>query len=1214
MRITALCAMAVLIGAGSALAQTGAASVQGTVKDPSAAVIPAARVSLTHVETTRKYETVSNGVGFFMFPTAQAGNYTLAVEAPGMETWQGTLVLQVGQTATVEPVLKVGSSATLVTVAVEATPLVTDANGTLATVIERERIDQLPQNGRLVSNLIAATTPGLEAGGGYGNDKPRVYGMRFGAMEFTQDGATLTNRDVGTMIGRPPGLDTIGEFRVETNNSSAKLSRPATAMLSTRSGTNVIHGALFETARNNSVGLARRRQDYYQKPPHLVRNEFGFSMGGPVIIPKLYNGKNRTFIFGAWEAFKSESASTISTTMPTMEMRGGNFDGLVSSTGRRSVLYDPWTTDKDWQRTPYPGNIIPINKLSPIAKYLYSVTPAPTQAGVNPLVSANFFGLSPTSRTDHTETFRVDHRLSAKDQIFGRYSYGHRFQRYRRDAASNGSPITLDNSANIETAMFENHSGAFSWTRIISPRFFSETVFATSAEDNELSLPKTINQGNLAEKLGFPNPWEYPGLPDFRDTGFSMWYQGMRWRNNITQVFSLDQNFTNIRGRHEIQFGGRMRIEKLNVLTDHETTQGLHSFNSYGTALYDPKTGATGGVLANTGHDSANMFLGVMGSMSVRFAHDWYNLRSKEYGFYIQDNWKVSPRLTLNMGLRWELNPAIREKDNQLTGFDLKTQSIVNGTSLDKMYELGTTSPAIVKSFVGAGAKFATPSEVGLPENFVNSNYADFNPRIGFAYRMFSGRNTTVIRGGYSLFGFPVPLRSFNVRMGRNPPLTATIAYNISSAAQSPDGLPNYGLRSTPMIIGGTNSRNYLDPNGPQAIPVGGYNVYFFNPDQPTTRSHQVNITIERPLWKNTVFRGSFTGTRGFNLDQYYNNNPNPPDYVWLKNTGLPLPTGANSSVARRTYAYGDLAEFRKTGNSSYNGLQAGIEHRFSRGYAFNAFYVMANSYGTVTEQENNEYSFNNPEYYYVNGTVPSDFDQRNRLLNYRRDPSIPKHRARFNWLIDLPFGRGKKFASRANGFVDRVIGGWQFAGIGTMRSNYFQLPITNWGPLDKVEVYGKKYPIQDCRSGVCYDGYLWYNGYISPNRINSYDAQGKPNGVMGVPTDYKPSHQPINTANDTNVVDVPMKTGNPIRIAVNDPIHPWRNLVKLGPMTFQMDSSLFKRIPINERFSLRFNADFFNVLNNPGLSQPNTTTGILTTQNSANGARALQLTLRLLW
>jgi hypothetical protein len=1212
-RSTTAVAVLFVSSAAALLAQTGAATVQGSVKDPSGALVPRVRISLTHQQTGRTFQTASNSAGLYVFPAVQPGDYTLRAESPGMETWQGRFVLPVGQTATVDVALKLASTASQVTVVVDAAPLITDANGTIANVVERERIDQLPLNGRFFANLVVATTEGVEPGAGYGNDKPRVFGMRFGAMEFTQDGATLTNRDVGTSIGRPPGIDTIGEFRVETNNSNARLSRPATAMLSTRSGTNQAHGAMFETARNNAIGLARSRQQYYAKPPHLVRNEFGFSMGGPVYIPKLYDGRNRTFIFGAWEAFHIEQAAVTSTTMATAEMRQGDFTNLIAGNGRRYTVYDPWTTDKDWQRIPYPNNVIPIAKMSPIAKYLYSVTPEANFPN-NPLVAANYYGLSPTNRHEHTETFRVDHRLSAADQIFGRFSYGHRLQRARRDASSNGSPITLDNTANIETWMFENISGSFSWTRIISPRFFSETVFAASTEDNEISLPSTIGQENLAAKLGFPNPWNYPGLPDFRDTGFGMWYQGMRWRNPITHVFTLDQNFTHTRGRHEFQFGGRFRHENLNILTDHETTQGLHSFLSYATSLYDPRSAATGGVLAYTGHDTANMFLGAMGSLSTRLAHEWYYLRGREYALYFQDNWKVSPRLTLNLGLRWEIIPSIKERDNQLTGFDLKSLTIVNGTSLERMYELGSTNAAIVKTFTNAGARFAAAKDIGYPERFIHNNWRDLYPRIGFAYRAFSGRATTVIRGGYSMFGFPIPLRSFDVRMGRNAPYTATISYNPQSAAQSPDGLPNYGLRSIPQIIGGVSSKNYLDPNGPQAISVGGFTTYYFNPDQPTSKSHQMNLTLERPLWRDTVFRGSYTGTFGFDLDQYYNHNPNPNDYTWLMNNRTPLPTGTTSGIARRRYPYGDLAEFRKTGSSSYHGFTLGAQRRFAKGYAFQIFYVLANAYGNATEQENNEYSFNNPEYFYVNGTVSSDEARRDRQLNYRRDPSIPKHRVRGNYVVDLPFGRGKLVARNAGGILDRIIGGWQLAGMGTMRSNYIALPITNWGPTDKVEVYGKKYPIQDCRSGVCYDGYLWYNGYIPANRINSTDAQGRPNGVMGVPKEYKPSNQPINTSNDTNLVDIRLQNGSTVRIAVNDPIHPFRNLVTLGPKTIQMDASLFKRIRINERWNLRFNADFFNVMNNPGLPQPAADTGVLITRNSANGPRALQLTLRLLW
>jgi hypothetical protein len=405
-------------------AQTGTGSIQGTVRDATGAVLPGAKLTLTHTQTTRQYTTTSTEVGFYLFPSVQTGAYQIRVEAPGMETWQGDLVLQVGQTAEVNPTLKVGATVTEITVAGNVTPLVTTTSPTLANVVERARIEQLPLNGRFIQNLFYMTTPGFESG-----SVPRVFGLRY-ATELLQDGAVLANRQWQQIPARPPGLDTIDEFRAETNNSSAKMNRPGTIILTTRAGTNDIHGAVFETARNSAIGVARARQDFYLKPPHLVRNEFGASLGGPVYLPKLYNGTNRTFFFFAYEGYRQRQASTRSVSMPTQAMQQGDFSGLIDAQGRRYTLYDPLTTQANWSRQPFPNNQIPVSRRSPLATYLYSVTPLPTHTAVNPLQGPNWFGTGFNNHNQHTETVRVDHRLSDRDQLFFRYTHAPAFQRF----------------------------------------------------------------------------------------------------------------------------------------------------------------------------------------------------------------------------------------------------------------------------------------------------------------------------------------------------------------------------------------------------------------------------------------------------------------------------------------------------------------------------------------------------------------------------------------------------------------------------------------------------------------------------------------------------------------------------------------------------------------------------------------------------------------
>lgn len=299
----AFCGMLVFLTTPTANSQTGTGNVQGVVRDATAAVVARARVSIEQVATTRKYETTTNDVGFYLFPSLQPGNYTMTVEAPGMQTWQGQVLLETGQTAVVDTQLAVGRAATQqVTVAVSAAPLVTLTDATQNSVMERSRIEELPLNGRYIYALILQATPGVEGSA----TNPEVNGVVLGGMEYLQDGAVLTGRDEDTqIIVRPPGIDTVQEMRIESSNSSAKVERPATTMLVTKNGTNQVHGALFETARNNGLGVARQRQDG-NVPAHLVRNEFGVSLGGPVYLPKLYNGSyisDGTYVYDTGYAF-----------------------------------------------------------------------------------------------------------------------------------------------------------------------------------------------------------------------------------------------------------------------------------------------------------------------------------------------------------------------------------------------------------------------------------------------------------------------------------------------------------------------------------------------------------------------------------------------------------------------------------------------------------------------------------------------------------------------------------------------------------------------------------------------------------------------------------------------------------------------------------------------------------------------------------------------
>jgi hypothetical protein len=304
------------------------------------------------------------------------------------------------------------------------------------------------------------------------------------------------------------------------------------------------------------------------------------------------------------------------------------------------------------------------------------------------------------------------------------------------------------------------------------------------------------------------------------------------------------------------------------------------------------------------------------------------------------------------------------------------------------------------------------------------------------------------------------------------------------------------------------------------------------------------------------------------------------------------------------------------------------VERRYDKGYAYQLSYAASNvMYAGLRT------TVNTPNLY-LPGAVPSDYDQLDRFINYARDTGIPKHRVRWNWLIDLPSGKGKLLGRNAGKVLDKLIGGWQIAGIGTLRSSYFSLPTGNWNITGvPVQIYGYKYPIQNCTSGVCVPGYLWWNGYIPANKINSTDpATGKPNGYMGVPADYKaavtplipwgsttlPANAPANTTIssywDTNNVWVPLKNGTVQRVSYSTNLHPWRNQYMPSILQWSQDASLFRNIPVSERFKLRFSADFFNVFNHPGNANSVGGDGFINTRDSGQAPRTMQLSLRLDW
>ena len=376
-----------------------------------------------------------------------------------------------------------------------------------------------------------------------------------------------------------------------------------------------------------------------------------------------------------------------------------------------------------------------------------------------------------------------------------------------------------------------------------------------------------------------------------------------------------------------------------------------------------------------------------------------------------------------------------------LVGFDPANHAVVLGTDLNTMYAFGTPSPSIVSAYQALGLNFESYQNAGLPQNLLNSRKTNFGPRAGFAYRALDGKKAFVVRGGYSLSYFAVNLNNVINDYNASTPLTGTFNYNpYTDATQSPNGLGNYGLMSIPQYQNGVNDSKAISVQQPRGITRGSAVEYFMDPNSPTSRVHTWNFTLEKEAMANVLARVRYVGNHSSDLGQTWNLNNATATYVYYATTLQPLPTGAYSSVALRPLdqqVLGTINEYRNTGWANVQSIDLETERRYSKGYAWEVSYVLSNALAaTGSVPTTNQY---------MPGTVPADPNQLNAFLNYQRDTGIPKHMLKWNWLVDLPIGKGKPLLGNAGKVLDKVIGGWQLAGLGTLRSTYFTVNSSNW-------------------------------------------------------------------------------------------------------------------------------------------------------------------------
>jgi hypothetical protein len=594
-------------------AQAGSGVVKGTVSDASSSVVQGAKLRLLNQETNITREVSSSNDGNYYFAEIPPGPYTLEVEQTGFDKWSGAIIVQVGQTVVVDPKLKVGSVSNTIVVS-DAAPVINTEGMQVSDVKDALRIHQLPLNGRQISNLFNLT-PGVEGGG-----SPRVNGLKVGSAEMLQDGVTIVDRFSGGIQRVQPGLDTVQEFRIETSGSSARYPRPATVTLVTKSGTNQLHGSLFETMRNNADGLrARARQDG-NSPAKLIRNEFGASAGGPVVLPKLYNGHNKTFWFFSYEGLRQREKIFDEDYVPTPAMFQGDFSNVFDNNNVQTHIYDPLTTNAQGLRTQFPGDIIPKARLSPFFSVMQSITHPPTSAA-DPFQAPNLDVFYPLTTNTDSYTGKGDHRFSDKDNLsvrftrshFGRTQTGGRFGS-PAEGLSNGFGTGLN-----DTLVW---SGSLTETHVFTPSLINEALIAVNRNPNHQGTLADFT--NWAQTLGVPNPFGVTGWPTISAGGFpgNNWDSDNPKDQNLT-AYHIEDNVTWVKGKHSMSFGGRLRREDNNI-RELQQAQGSHDFGGDWTALYDP---AGDQAVPFTGIGLASMALGLPTYLSDQYNRGYFYFR-----------------------------------------------------------------------------------------------------------------------------------------------------------------------------------------------------------------------------------------------------------------------------------------------------------------------------------------------------------------------------------------------------------------------------------------------------------------------------------------------------------------------------------------------------------------------------------------------------------
>ena len=1007
-----------------ALAQVEQATITGTVIDQSGAVIPGVRVLVINVQTGVSKETFTNQEGEYRVPYLPPGQYRVSVELKGFSSVSVPEIdLKVGLTATINISLKPGELSETVTVEARSIQL-ERSTASLGNVVGSMQLLELPLFGRNPYSLVTLA-PGVLPRGNTGVG-PIVNGGRSNTTEILLDGAESRNSTTNDIAYTPP-LEVVQEFKIITNSMAAEFGRSGGGVVTaaTRSGTNKFHGSFYEFLRNdklnanswttNRTGIPDPKTGKVPRSP-FKRNEYGFTSGGPVYLPRLYDGHDRTFFFFNWEQTKQRSPEDSIVTVPTELERRGDFSQTFDGSARLIRVFDPDTTRADparpgfFIRDQFPGNQIPANRLDPIALRILQYYPLPNRT----TRTQNL--VLPASRKDDTWKlfFRVDHSIGNKHHLF--FTHG----RADRSRFTDGVNIAFPGEGtNGQNGAIDDHprTAVLSDTVTFAPNLIGEFRGSFSRHDN-ITNPRSV--GFDYSQLGLPASLKAYGKSllfpriDVSDVA-SLGPDRASFFRDVENAQEVQAHISWMRGVHSLKSGFDFTFMAFNVFRP-ERPAGSYTFGRTFTQGPDPLT--TG---STSGFGVATFLLGA--PTAGQITNDPTLAASQKYhAWYLQDDWKMFPSLTLNLGIRWEYQTPWMDRFDQLAFFDPDAIEPLTGQK------------GVLK-FVGRDGNSRFQS---------NPDKNNFAPRLGLAWEFMTD---TVLRAGYGLFYFP---GSGGIGAGASDlgsGFLASTGIFLGQPPLAPNTPPPGASLVNPYQAG------FLTP---PTTGVGGGVTTMFR-DWITPYNQQWNLNIQRSLGKSLIAEVAYVGSRGQRI--WVNRSQNAvstahlslgpalndlvPNPYFGKTSGLGASLNVRRSQLLKPFPHYDgVTRFRDAvGDSVYHGMTIRLDKQWSRGLMFQASYTASKLIDNVQERFGAGTSFIDPNNLSLSRSISEDDRPQLLMVNY---------------IYLLPFGQGQKWLQ--NGWASRLLGNWELTGIAALAKGR---PLAISGPsntqLPGVSAYAQR-------------------------------------------------------------------------------------------------------------------------------------------------------------